>query len=323
MKGSSARHSPPFENLRLCQVEALLAVLTDATLLRREQIKRRYERHGLHFEETIDFLLTVFVARNDADGICLDDGQTTRSIGVSWGAQVLAAVLHRPSRYRQAVLRFLSKFTLHNGVVQFASNPLNRSRESGVRNFLMELGVVLYDSSKDCYFVNPEHTVLYANALEHCRRLSPSLATLGRLDRECFGLEAEVAALAWEIERVGDFLADRVRHIARDNTAAGYDLLSVTAAQDAVTPRFIEVKAVSAASLSFYWTANEMQMARLLGDLYYLYLVPVSARGELVVSELIALKAPFEAVLDEHSPWRVEAGTVFCTPKSPGVIAPC
>ena len=60
--------------------------------------------------------------------------------------------------------------------------------------------------------------------------------------------------------------------------SAGYDIVSFNSQASQNPDRFIEVKAISRAG--FFWSKNEYQIAKLKGELYYLYLVELSKIGE-------------------------------------------
>jgi hypothetical protein len=64
----------------------------------------------------------------------------------------------------------------------------------------------------------------------------------------------------------------KIKWVSRESDAYGYDILSVN--KDG-TPRYIEVKATSrkCGDMDFYYTANELEMAKKYGKDYYLYVV--------------------------------------------------
>jgi hypothetical protein len=89
------------------------------------------------------------------------------------------------------------------------------------------------------------------------------------------GREAEEHALRFEKRRLQELglvtEANRIELISDTIVNAGYDIVSFSTS----TPepnRFIEVKSVGADS-SFYWSRHELEVAKVLGSLYYLYLV--------------------------------------------------
>jgi hypothetical protein len=130
-------------------------------------------------------------------------------------------------------------------------------------------------------------------------------------DRKALGDAAEIMVLAYERARVGTDLANRVNHVATTNPAAGYDISSVTRAPQNLEPRYIEVKAVSAVTFEFFWTENEVNVARLLGSYYFLYLVPVITDGQFLMEQLRIVRDAYATVLGT-SAFAVESNVRRC-----------
>lgn len=63
-----------------------------------------------------------------------------------------------------------------------------------------------------------------------------------------------------------------MKRISEIDVSAGYDIVSINNSDDSEYNRFIEVKAISH-NISFFWSGNEYDIARLKGNQYYLYLV--------------------------------------------------
>lgn len=90
--------------------------------------------------------------------------------------------------------------------------------------------------------------------------------------------EAEDFIVEWEKQRL-DFQGDShlknlVRRVSSENVLLGYDVASVEGGRDGDEDRFIEVKSSCGTNVSFYWTTNEMNCAKRLGENYWLYFVP-------------------------------------------------
>jgi hypothetical protein len=177
----------------------------------------------------------------------------------------------------------------------------------------MEVEVVSYDSAANTYFLNPTSYKLWS---ELGRRCPPEDAKGRRREREALGREAELRALAYERHRVGEKYADRVVHVSLGDDGAGYDIESVTVvSEDEVLPRLIEVKAVSADSFRFFWTANEVTTARRFGSWYFLYLLPASAE-RFDIDGMKRISDPYRRVLQENERWTIESELLRCELKS-------
>ena len=88
------------------------------------------------------------------------------------------------------------------------------------------------------------------------------------------GDAGEIFVLQYERDRLANagkaHLATRVRHIAAENVAAGYDVLSFDKDE---SERYIEVKSTTGAGMSFEITRNEFDAARRHRSSYWLYRV--------------------------------------------------
>ena len=104
-----------------------------------------------------------------------------------------------------------------------------------------------------------------------------------------------------------------------DNVAAGYDIKSFESKQDKnglAIPRFIEVKAVASINYRFYWTRNEIEVAKQLRNRYYLYLVPISGKNGIDIQGLMKIKDPYLNVYKTSLKWiRTDELIAFSLPK--------
>lgn len=152
---------------------------------------------------------------------------------------------------------------------------------STVRNVLISQGflVTARDDQGTKFYIAPTYDSLVA---KHCktRRKQFSLESLKRRleDNELAGEKAELYVLSYEKERIGQPLCQSIKRISEIDTSAGYDIVSYNSYESQEPDRFIEVKAVS--STGFFWSRNEYEIAKLKGDMYYLYLVELSRLNE-------------------------------------------
>lgn len=97
-------------------------------------------------------------------------------------------------------------------------------------------------------------------------------------DNELAGEKAELFVLSFEKDRIGWPLCDGIKRISEIDASAGYDIVSFSSYNSKEPDRFIEVKAVS--NSGFFWSKNEFNIAKLKGDMYYLYLVELRRVSE-------------------------------------------
>jgi len=322
MKESSARRTDAFEGLKWRHVLVLLSVLRESDYTQKGHIKKRYNARASRFTETLAFMTCLRAVKEKgghlqaSDILRADDEDEARF----WLAERLFCFRNR---YRTQIFRYLRRFCVEDGEPTFRPSPASRHRESHVRNFLMEIGVVHYDTSRDCYLIAPEHLALYAVSQDNANKQTPAIVRTANRAKESLGLAAEKVVVSYEQDRVGRGFADRVEHVALWNAAAGYDVRSVTIDENGVVvPRYIEVKAVSASSLQFYWTRNEVLTAKLLSEWYYLYLLPAKTNGRFAINELKMIAHPHSAVLHAPNAWTVEPNVLRCYLRQEGMRDP-
>jgi hypothetical protein len=123
--------------------------------------------------------------------------------------------------------------------------------------------------------------------------------------KQIYGEEAEKAVLKFEKERLNN--KDGIDWVAEYSIAEGYDISSFDSEESRINDRFIEVKSYAGIIPYFYWSRNEMDVSRIKGNQYYLYLVN---RDEMNIQNYspITIKNPFVNVL-KNEDWnkQVEA----------------
>jgi hypothetical protein len=313
MSGSSARRKSAFENVKWAHVQTLLELLRDREFFDERQLRRLYQQTAIGYAEVIVFLMRIgLVSRSSQRIACNQDISGDPS---QLGQLVIHHILRSDNPYRVELFRYLRRFRINSARILHRADASSRSKESAVRNFLMGLGIVTHEPDGDRHLVSPAHSWLYAQARTASRRYSPAQLTSLQARRDEIGFAAERAVVESEESRLGPLNAHHVEHISLLNAAAGYDVLSATETKSGVAPRYIEVKAVPRQTYRFFWTHNEVQVASVLGPLYYLYLVPIASNGKPSMAELLIVADPHSAVLDGEN-FIVEPNVCECRPKS-------
>lgn len=301
-----------FENLRYAHVCTLLDIAHTVRLDRSSHIRRLFAESAEGFDEVVLFLSRL--------GVIASDGQMLR-LRVDWAKsdadfrrdEIMRRLLGKRNRYRVEVYRFVSQFRVVEGEMIYLPSDQSRSSESGVRNFLMDVDVVMHVIGAEKYILMPEYASLLASARDNANYTSPTLLEQDAGDRNAIGCAAEELIIEHERVRVGPSYADKVDHVSIRNCAAGYDIRSVSIEPDGhVIPRFIEVKAVSPITFQFYWSRNEVGVARALSHWYYLYLLPVNRHREFDLNGLMVIPDPHNNVLPERSDWVIESDALIC-----------
>lgn len=177
-----------------------------------------------------------------------------------------------------------------------------------VRNVLISQGFLIAsrDDQGTKFHISPAYDALVA---KYCKEKRKQLS-LERLrkqleDNELAGERAELFVLDYEKERVGQPLCQSIKRVSEIDTSAGYDIVSFNSNESQELDRFIEVKAIS--NTGFYWSRNEYEIAKLKGNLYFLYLVELSHITEPGYAPEI-IQDPASNIMDSDG-WFVEAQT--------------
>ena len=96
--------------------------------------------------------------------------------------------------------------------------------------------------------------------------------------RKDVGDAGETMAIDYEIKRLKDIkrddLSDMVKQVSLVDPSVGYDITSFDGhgSDGSLHDRFIEVKSTTGTTPKFFWSRNEIKVARKRGDRYWIYL---------------------------------------------------
>ena len=102
----------------------------------------------------------------------------------------------------------------------------------------------------------------------------------------------------------GHPMLDKIEHVAIENVAAGFDILSFNNTKEPVLSRKIEVKSWLGKKL-FYFSAKEYEIADEEKENYYLYLVDRKGMTDADYSPDI-IQNPVANLFRSESDWQVE-----------------
>lgn len=190
-------------------------------------------------------------------------------------------------------------------------------RYMGVKNLLISLGFFEHSSllGSNKLTVNRVHTDFFQNEIiktikdanQYRRRKSLQSLKEQQAHQELLGKEAELFVLGFEKQRLNKHpLLDSIQRISEKYVNAGYDIESYSDNNSLFTDRFIEVKSYSE-NLEFYWSANEVEVAKELFDKYFLYLVDRARLPEAGYAPKI-IQNPYQNIF-ENELWKKEAQT--------------
>ena len=179
-------------------------------------------------------------------------------------------------------------------------------------HFLVELDVLARVQSPN-YHVNGNWHDAFLKFMGSCTREKSTLPRFSLEDlkrkierNENNGLRAELFVLSYEKKRLArNPFVESIKHVAKINVGAGYDILSFHLYKDLLPNRFIEVKSWVKEEL-FYFSLGEHEKAKKEKDNYYLYVVD---RNKLNVKdyEPTIIKNPCSEIFKSQSEWEVTA----------------
>lgn len=168
--------------------------------------------------------------------------------------------------------KWITYFSINDvGILHATRSQIVRSLQQWTEEMLY-LGVVVQSNEHLEFFA--EYAWMRSFSIEKLPMTLEELQTILEL-QAIAGRKAEEYVLLFEKQRLREQglieEADRVERISDELVNAGYDILSFST-PGSEPNRFIEVKSVNE-DQSFYWSRNELEVARVLGEQYYLYLV--------------------------------------------------
>lgn len=313
MIGSLAPNATPFNNVHLANIEHLLRVVSTLNIRRRDFVQNHYQQTGRQFGPTLAFLETLGWLANDAEDVALTAAGTQAVIKLAdpsaFKASLISAIIASP--HRRIVAGYLRQFKRVGSDIIYRPSLEIRLYESSIRNLLMELGVVTYRAADDHYLVEDLGIDLLVWSYAELS-ISKRQFQVKSTGNEEIGRAAELTVLAYEQTRVGPTWESQVEHISATRPFACYDIKSISVVDQGVVTRYIEVKAVPRSSYQFYWTASEVEAARILGSSYFLYLLPFGANGSFDLDNLLIVADPIQAVYENKASWDIEENIIVC-----------
>ena len=211
--------------------------------------------------------------------------------------------------------KYLGKFHLVENRLIYSPTIKENLRFSGIRNLLMDLGIVIL--SEKYKFYQLENS--FINQIDKTSSLinPETFRKIQKLHEE-IGLKAEIWVLDDERKRLSNhpYLKEKISHISLKSINAGYDILSYDFESFEIpTIRYIEVKAVNFEYPHFYWSINEIRKAELYDNHYWLYLVYYDNSKEFNVINVDRLNSPYKYLFQESNKWNKQIEKYLFTKK--------
>ncbi len=315
MTDSSEEVPKPFERVDVKSIYQLLTVVgkSSDTLVRR--VEGAYLEHAQEFDSVLRFAKDIgwITDRNHRLELTESGANAWRnSTEDSKRTALLDAITSRLSPYRKQVAAYLGRYALGDADVTYRPSVEERLRDSAIRNFLMDLRVVEHRRSDDCYVLLQGREDIFAWALSVRKPISNAQIVRLQERQASLGRAAELAVFSYEQNRLSKEWWPYLEHVSEDAPYSPYDIKSITVAGDRRWARFIEVKAVPDDTFRFYWSKAELEVAQLLAERYFVYLLPAS-NGTFDLGKMLIVQDPYRTIYRNEADWTTEENVVVCS----------
>jgi hypothetical protein len=305
----------PFDKIKLSQLHTLCNTLADTQVRHVSNIKRQYLENALSFDETLSLLEDLEIVKNSSDELFPSKAFPVTHDSIDDFKKKFLPVLFSANGAVSEQLRiFLLNFQTERDKIFFKATENQKIKFSDTRNLLLELEFISASSDKTTYFVNPDYADLFLKQFSR-RKLSPETLKRKQAENDSIGLTAEKAVIDYEVKRLTNIslVPSEIEHTSQENVLAGYDIKSFENNLDGNSrriDRYIEVKAVSVEDFRFYWSRNEMEIAKIFGEKYFLYLLPVLSNNIFDFENLMMVNNPFKNIYSNKLDWKKEEESI-------------
>ncbi|RJP70540.1 MAG: DUF3883 domain-containing protein, partial [Ignavibacteriales bacterium] len=238
-----------------------------------QYLKQLYSQSSDHFEECIDFLLSIkLISMNSGyiePGPSLNKFLLGRYNDNQTKEFLINVLLNKRDKY---LLEYLEKFSASKDKYIFETMTSENLRFSNIRNLLIELEFIFYDNVQNKYELNEKYIPLFLDVIKE-HSISPDKLKKIMEAQDRIGKLAELKVLEYEKTRLSSRkdLVTKIEHISLKDTSAGYDIKSFTILDNLeMIDRYIEVKAISNNEIRFFLSQNEMKISAIYNEKYYL-----------------------------------------------------
>jgi hypothetical protein len=297
----------PFENIKLSQLYCLCKIIAESELRNENYIKSKYRDSALFFNETSTLLEQLNIIYNSAEGLIFDKSFNFVNSFENFKIILLEKLFLAKGEVSNQLTGFLLNFKIESTDIIFNASLADKIKYSDIRNILLELEFISIKSDNDCYVISNKYNDLFFKKINH-GEISLESFKKNQIAQDQLGLLAEKSIIDFEIKRLVNvsITPEDIEHTSQINVYAGYDIKSFENYLDdnnLKITRYIEVKALSISDYNFYWSRNEIEKAKIYGERYYLYLLPVKIKDIFDFDNLLIINNPFRNVYLNQSDW--------------------
>jgi len=310
----------PFDKIKLWHLHTLCNTLADAQVRHVSNIRRKYLENALSFDETLSMLEDLKIIKSTSDEL-----SPTKSFSLTHDSiddfkrKFLPVLFSSNGEVSEQLRDFLLNFQTDSEKTFFKATEIQKIKFSDTRNLLLELEFIKASADNTTYFVNPNYADLFIKQFSR-KKLTPETLKKKQAENDSIGLTAEKAVIEFEVKRLTDISlgTNEIEHTSQDNVLAGYDIKSFENRLDIDSKRidrYIEVKAVSVQDFKFYWSRNEMEISKVFGEKYFLYLLPVISNNSFDFEKLMIVNNPFKTIYLNQIEWNKEEESISLSKK--------
>lgn len=302
------------EKLEVQQFIVLFNLLASLYLRDKEYLVSAYNRNAQNFNQTFDFLKQMRAISETQGKIALSRKLSTslkeyKKIAdqqkVEWVNEYLIdALISNKTKTSIEFYNYIRNFQFKEKLFIFQPTGTENKRYADIRNFLIDLGLIEYDTKRKLYIFS--RPVLLNESINVEKYIS--LSTFEKIQdaKKELGEKAELIALEHEQNRLAHLpnIVSEIRHISKEIVNKGFDIESFTEIETGkYVKRFIEVKAVLKNRPHFFWSRNEVEKARELGKSYWLYLIPYTSKQKFIPESIEKISDPYQTVFLNENAW--------------------
>lgn len=303
------RYKSVAEGVSLEAIRVFVELFKSRVTMEIELLERRFEEQAKEFEKTLMLMEAMQAVSRNGRNIRRASGLGEMDEALEEGQQkflehMAKLFIRSKTEYGDEMRALLGAFQVKEGLARLGPRDLE-GRHHAARNILIEAGAIQLDHDTSVYTI--EHWF-------YCEFIKArySYGTTPQKLQEIIEGQVEIGALAesrvfdYERKVVGKQDADKVVHVALDNSGAGFDIMSVRRKREGDQPylRMIEVKAVSMLDWEFTLTNNEIRVAEEYGSIYFLYLVPIIEEVP-AIDKMEVIQDPIKELLHSKK-WNIE-----------------
>lgn len=294
-----------FDRISLKETFLLLEIIKESKENEYRLLQRKIRSAVSDSEDILTFLIQSELVKSK-DGVLNLGKKLLTSAENELKKVILSAFFEKKLEKHQNIKDFFNLLVFADEKYWYAPDQKLRLKISGIRNFLIELDFLAYEAKTDRYYVT-EYGEKFLT-FDRVNAYTPTQLMKNLEKIRLLGEKAEKIILKNEKIKLKNFPEQlkEVRHISTKHVDAGYDIKSFSVKNnnsEISGPMYIEVKAVSMVDKKFYWSNNEIATSKMLGDRYYLYLLPVKSDLDFDIKEIIVIQNPYEKVFKNKSEW--------------------